>query len=147
MPTPTLLYLLAPRIFNANMPCINLLSLCGKNAIFPKPRETKSNIKMNDNNVNGGKKPISRITYFLAVEDWEVSDTTLVERNGSELSESDYIIVEDREWSDDNLMDNSRPGRRCVADNKGVKSSNNAQETSVIAKGDEPRLGGGCEDA
>jgi hypothetical protein len=78
------------------------------------------------------QKPISQTTSFLAVEDWKVPDTSLVESQGSELRDSDYVMVEDREWGDKEVMDDVRPGRRCIADEKSVQASNGVHKAGAM---------------
>ncbi|KAH7094391.1 hypothetical protein FB567DRAFT_542848 [Paraphoma chrysanthemicola] len=39
-------------------------------------------------------------------------DTSSISPHGSELSDSDWIEVSDREYTDEDLMDDARPGRR-----------------------------------
>jgi hypothetical protein len=145
------------------MVCVNPFPLCSKH--IQKPKSTlearkksisrtkpRSAAKDSDTSVcsrperkNDMQKPVSRIISLLAVEDWEVPDTSLLERLGDELSDSDYVMVEDREWSDDELMDDARPGRRCVADDRGVKASKNVQEAGAMTMSDGDRRGEGEE--
>jgi hypothetical protein len=49
-------------------------------------------------------------------------DTTKVEPNDEELSNADWIEVADREWDDEQLMDDARPGRRTVKVNTVVRA-------------------------
>jgi hypothetical protein len=42
-------------------------------------------------------------------------DTIKVEPRDDELSNVDWIEVADREWDNEQLMDDARPGRRTVA--------------------------------
>lgn len=42
-------------------------------------------------------------------------DTSLLERNSSEISDSEWIEVDEEEWSDEALMDDARTGRRKMA--------------------------------
>lgn len=39
-------------------------------------------------------------------------DTSSVEPSATEGSESDWIEIEEKKWSDEELMDDARPGRR-----------------------------------
>jgi hypothetical protein len=50
--------------------------------------------------------------YHIVPEDWQIPDTSLVEPRGSEASNSNFVIVEEVEYSDEDLMDDTRPGRR-----------------------------------
>jgi hypothetical protein len=84
--------------------------------------------------------PISRIFSLLAVGDWEVPETSLLEPSGSELSDSDFVMVEYREWTDEELMDDARRGRRFVRDlQQGGEEADEVQETSAMTTLEEER--------
>ena len=55
---------------------------------------------------------ICHITPPLGSEDPEYNDTSSVEPTDSETSDSDWIEVDDKEWNDEQLKDDARPGRR-----------------------------------
>jgi hypothetical protein len=50
-------------------------------------------------------------------------DTTKVEPSDVELSNVDWIEVADREWDDEQLMDDARPGRRTAKVNAVVRAA------------------------
>jgi hypothetical protein len=52
------------------------------------------------------------ITPPLGSEDPDDHDTSSAEPTESELSNSDWIEVDDTEWTDEQLKDDARPGRR-----------------------------------
>lgn len=55
---------------------------------------------------------IQHIVPLWATEDPYTSDTSEAEPQDDELSDSDFIEIDDREWTDEELMDDGRPGRR-----------------------------------
>jgi hypothetical protein len=80
------------------MSCPNPFILCsGKHTSKPNSHNRRSSKTRYPSNRIDILKPISRITSLLAVEDWGAPSTSLLEPSGSELSESDYVEVEDRE--------------------------------------------------
>lgn len=44
--------------------------------------------------------------------DTEIPDTSVVEPEADEQSDWDTVEVKDKEWTDEELMDDARPGRR-----------------------------------
>jgi len=65
----------------------------------------------------------------------EELDTSRIEPSPSEGSESDWVEVADREWNDEALLDDARPGRR-----KWAKSDGDVVEQETKTK--QPRKRG-----
>jgi hypothetical protein len=55
---------------------------------------------------------IQHIVPFFTDGDLCTSDTSEAEPRDDELSNSDFVELEDREWTDEQLKDDGRPGRR-----------------------------------
>jgi hypothetical protein len=83
-----------------------------------------------------------RSIYHIVSEDWLIPDNSLVEPRGSEASDSDFIIVEEVEYSDEDLMNDGRPGRRRGQVNEQLK----AQCIVMGARKVDCRNGGGKEE-
>jgi hypothetical protein len=56
-----------------------------------------------------------------------------IDPSDSELSESDWIEVVDGEWSDENLMDYARPGRRTRSNSR--RGTSNGETVEVRHSG------------
>jgi hypothetical protein len=54
----------------------------------------------------------SQTSRLLLEHDTEIPDTSVVEPESDEQSDWDTVEVKDKEWSDEELMDDARPGRR-----------------------------------
>jgi hypothetical protein len=54
----------------------------------------------------------SQTSWLLLEHDTEIPDTSVVEPESDEQSDWDTVEVKDKEWSDEELMDDARPGRR-----------------------------------
>jgi hypothetical protein len=57
-------------------------------------------------------QPDSQTSRLLLEHDTEIPDTSVVEPESDEQSDWDTVEVKDKEWSDEELMDDARPGRR-----------------------------------
>jgi hypothetical protein len=80
------------------------------------------NIQPNHNNTTITKQNImpskkSRDASPLST-DYEETDTSVLEPSDNEF---DGVEVENEEWSDEQLMDDARPGRRAKAEERGKK--------------------------
>jgi hypothetical protein len=67
---------------------------------------------------------IHHITPSFSTENLDVDDTSSVEPVDEELSNSDWIEVEEREWSDEQLLDDARSGRRKGASDRITELGN-----------------------
>jgi hypothetical protein len=56
-------------------------------------------------------KQVQPSPLFIA-EDSDEIDASLIKPGDDELNECDYVDVEEKEWTDGELMDDARPGRR-----------------------------------
>lgn len=57
-------------------------------------------------------QPDSQTSRLLLEHDTEIPDTSVVEPEADEQSDWDTVEVKDKEWTDEELMDDARPGRR-----------------------------------
>jgi hypothetical protein len=53
----------------------------------------------------------SQTSRLLLERDTEIPDTSVVEPEADEQSDWDTVEVKDKEWTDEELMDDARPGR------------------------------------
>jgi hypothetical protein len=61
-------------------------------------------------------------------------DTSAVEPQPNEISEAEWIEVDEREWSDERLMDDARPGRRTWVGEKASEVSDGGEKTEEKGK-------------
>ena len=54
----------------------------------------------------------SQTSRLLLEHDTEIHDTSVVEPEADEQSDWDTVEVKDKQWTDEELMDDARPGRR-----------------------------------
>jgi hypothetical protein len=55
---------------------------------------------------------LQHIVPLFGNEDPYTSDTSEAEPRDDEVSDSEFVELEDREWTDEQLKDDGRPGRR-----------------------------------
>jgi hypothetical protein len=79
---------------------------------------------------------IAHIVPHVNVEDLEALDTCRVEPRDEEMCESDWIEIDDREWSDKQLADDARPGRRMGSDNGELKLQSIVQDGKRLSRGE-----------
>ena len=57
-------------------------------------------------------QPDSQTSRLLLEHETEIPDTSVVEPEADEQSDWDTVEVKDKQWTDEELMDDARPGRR-----------------------------------
>lgn len=78
---------------------------------------------------------IAHIVPHVNVEDLEALETCNVEPRDEEICESDWIDIDDREWSDEQLADDARPGRRVGSDTGEFKLQSIVQDVKRLSRG------------
>jgi hypothetical protein len=84
-------------------------------------------INVHNNSLSQMQGKIYHIALPFSAEDSDDEDTSRVEPNASEDSESDWVEVGERAWSEEALIDDARPGQRKVV-GKEKADSDRGQE-------------------
>jgi hypothetical protein len=84
------------------------------------------------------------LLYHIVPEDTnDEDDTSSVEPSATEGSESDWIEIEDKKWTDEELMDDARLGRRRGV---GQEWASIGEPNSAVLKRQDKRGGGNCRE-
>jgi hypothetical protein len=75
---------------------------------------------------------LQHIVPLFGNEDPYTSDTSEAEPRDDELSDSEFVELEDREWTDAQLKDDGRPGRRVGKIERVTESKNSVREAKNL---------------
>jgi hypothetical protein len=67
------------------------------------------------------------------MEDFDAIDTSSVEPTADELSDSEWIEIEEREWTNEQLLDDGRPGRRQGESNRVIDLGNIVNQVKELS--------------